>query len=71
MAVGDFEATYTRNRGWHVTVQGSYDTQDEAWAAARYYARRMGREGFLRGLSGRWRKRETYPKARDPRESRG
>lgn len=70
MPEGDFEVVNTGD-GWRVVVQKKYSTQEEAWAVANHLARVNGRESFLRGLNGRWRKRNTFPRSRDPKRTRG
>jgi hypothetical protein len=66
MAATDVEVVLT-DRGWRVVLQGTYKTQEEALSVARWAGRRLGRESFLRGLNGRWRKRDSH--GRDPRRS--
>jgi hypothetical protein len=70
MAIGDVDVVY-RDGKWRIEFHGQYDRQADAWVAAQDVARRLGRESFLRSLSGRWRLRNTFPRARDPRRSRG
>lgn len=70
MAIGDVEVVF-RDGHWFVQFQGRYRTQGEAWEVAQEIGRRLGRESFLRSLTGRWRERNTYPRQRDPGESKG
>lgn len=70
MAIGDVEVVF-KDGAWFIQFQGRYPTQGEAWEAAQVIGRRLGRETFLRSLTGRWRERNTYPRRRDPKRSKG
>lgn len=66
--------TYVETRkigGRWVNVVGSYDTQEEAASVGRDVAAFLGVEWFMRARNGRWRLRNTYPRRRDPRRSKG
>lgn len=67
---GDIETRKLDGR-WVNIVHGSYDTAEEAASAGRYIAKALGVEWFMRARNGRWRLRNTYPRRRDPRRSKG
>jgi hypothetical protein len=68
--LGDVETVRIRGQ-WVNVIHGGYDTQLEAAEEGKRIARLLGVEWFLRARSGRWRLRNTYPRRRDPRRSRG
>ena len=71
MARNDVETYRTATGRYANRLQGTYATQDEAAAVGRAVAERLRSEHFIRSLLGRWRARNTYPRSRDPRRSKG
>lgn len=66
---GDIE-TYRRVDGrWANRIQGSYRTQEEAVRGGCFTAMQLEVEHFVRGLSGRLLRRNSY--GHDPRPPRG
>lgn len=76
MAVGDIE-TYHEDGLWKNRVQGSerassvHTTKAEAQAKGREMAIARGVEHFIKNMDGTIAERNTYPRSRDPRSSRG
>lgn len=76
MAAGDIH-TVPHNGTWANRVEGGTNvsntarTKDEAVAAGRQMAIDRGVEHFIHNLDGTISDRQTYPRSRDPRSSRG
>jgi hypothetical protein len=76
MSHGDIHTVH-RDGGWYNDVEGSprsttdYTTKEVAVLAGRAIARSRGVEHFIHNLDGEWGERNTYPRSRDPRASRG
>lgn len=76
MSTGDIH-TLPHGDGWANKVEGNervtslHKTQAEAIAAGREAAMKAGVEHLIHGTDGRIRERNTYPRSRDPRETRG
>ena len=76
MAIGDIE-TYFEGGKWKNKVEGGTrasnvaDTKAEAQRAGRGMAIDRGVEHFIRNKDGEIGQRNTYPRSRDPRSSRG
>lgn len=76
MAKGDVE-TYHEDGRWKNKVEGNdrasntADTKAEAQAEGRRMAIERDAEHFIRNMDGTIVERNTYPRSRDPRESKG
>lgn len=76
MAKGDVE-TYHEDGKWKNKVEGhdrasnTADTKAEAQVAGRDMAIDRGVEHFIRNMDGTIGERNTYPRSRDPRSSKG
>ena len=76
MAKGDIH-TVKHGDGWANRVEGNErvantaDTKAEAQAKGRDMAMKRGVEHFIHNADGEIRQRNTYPRGRDPRSSRG
>lgn len=76
MAKGDIE-TYFENGKWKNRPQGNnratsaHDTKAEAQPAGRDMARDRGVEHVVKKKDGTIGERNTYPRSRDPRSSKG
>lgn len=66
MARGDVEVQQNEDGDWVVVLQGVYPSQRQAESAAHEVARLLNRETFVRGLLGRWLRRDTSG-GNDPR----
>jgi Uncharacterized protein conserved in bacteria (DUF2188) len=78
MANGDVHTTYRRDtdewankREGGDRASGLYDTKAEAQAAGRDLARDSGAEHYIHNRDGQIGERNTYPRSRDPRRSKG
>ncbi len=78
MAAGDIETYFDdADNLWKNRVQGNqrasstHVTKDEAVAAGRRRAIADGVEHFIKNKDGRIGERNTYPRSRDPRSSKG
>lgn len=74
MAKGDVHVVPNGGDGWKVEKEGgsrgrNFDTQKDAWEAAKNTARREKSEALLHGRNGQIRERNTY--GPDPRSSKG
>lgn len=76
MAEGDIH-TVPHNGGWANRAEGNervsntFDNKADAQAAGREMAIDRGREHFIHNLNGQIGERNTYPRSRDPKSSRG
>ena len=76
MAKGDIE-TYYEGGTWKNRPQGSdrasntFNTKADAQARGREMAIDRGVEHIIKNMDGTIGERNTYPRSRDPRESRG
>lgn len=76
MAKGDIE-TYYDDGQWKNRAQGNerasnvHESKREAQAAGREMAIERGVEHLVKGKDGAIQERNTYPRSRDPRESKG
>lgn len=76
MAKGDVE-TYYEDKQWKNRVQGNKrasntaGTKAEAQAKGREMAKDRGVEHFVKKQDGTIGERNTYPRSRDPRKSKG
>lgn len=76
MAKGDIE-TYNEDGQWKNRPEGNsrasgvYDTKAAAQSAGREMAIDRGVEHVIKGLDGRIQQKNTYPRSRDPRSSKG
>lgn len=76
MAKGDIE-TYYEGGVWKNRPQGNgratstHDTKADAEAAGRTMAIDRGVEHIVKNMDGQIGRRNTYPRSRDPRDSKG
>lgn len=76
MAKGDIH-TVPHNGGWANKVEGNdrvsntADTKADSQATGRDMAIDRGQEHFVHNQDGKIGERNTYPRSRDPRESKG
>ena len=69
MSRGDVEVRRTTSGRWGIVLQGTFATQADAEAQARYVAQALGVELFVRGLLGRILRRDSF--GNDPRNIPG
>jgi hypothetical protein len=76
MSTGDIH-TVPHGDGWANKIEGNdrvsrtYDTQADASVEGRRWAVERDAEHFIHGVDGQIRERNTYPRSRDPRSSKG
>lgn len=76
MPAGDIE-TYFEDGQWKNRVQGNkrasdtHETKADAQAAGRESAIRRGAEHIIKNKDGKIGERNTYPRSRDPRRTKG
>ena len=63
---GDVEVQQTTLGRWRIILQGTYATQADAEAQARYLAKALGVELFIRGILGRLLRRDSH--GNDPKD---